>query len=68
MSERRYAQAALDLWRLAAQGLGWRPADFWDATPVELASALSPPDGGGEGLSRLDLTRMMEQDHADDWR
>ena len=68
MSQRRFAEAALQLWPLAAQALGWRPADFWAATPVELASALSLPVGGGEGLSRHDLTRMMEQDHADNWR
>ncbi|HMO68598.1 MAG TPA: phage tail assembly chaperone [Novosphingobium sp.] len=67
MNERRFADAAMHLWPLAAQALGWKPADFWAATPVELASALCPP-GGGEGLSRHDLTRMMEQDHADDWR
>lgn len=67
MNQRRFAEAAQQLWPLAAQALGWRPADFWAATPVELASALSPP-GGGEGLSRHDLTRMMEQDNANDRR
>lgn len=64
MSEPRFAAAALDAWRLAAQLLGWRAAEFWAATPTELASALAPPDSGSDGLSRSELTRMMERDDA----
>lgn len=56
-----FSDAARLHWRLAAQVLGWLPADFWAATPVELASALAPPGGGG-ALSRNELTRMMERD------
>ena len=56
-----FADAARHHWRLAAQVLGWRPTDFWAATPVELASALAPPEGGG-ALGRNELTRMMERD------
>ena len=29
---------------LAARLLGWRPGEFWEATPTELASALQVDD------------------------
>lgn len=65
MNEARFAQSALRLCAVAARVLGWRPAEFWAATPVELAVILSPPgDVGGGGVSRADLSRMMEQDHG----
>ena len=46
----------------AAAVLGWRPAEFWAATPAELATALgldaapvdAPVDGGG-------LAALMER-------
>lgn len=63
MSEARFADSALRLCSLAARALGWRPADFWNATPAELAAILSPPGSAGEGVSRGDLDRMMEHDH-----
>jgi hypothetical protein len=55
---------AVKLAALAARALGWRPAEFWAATPAELACILAPESGGGEPLARADLTRMMEQDDA----
>lgn len=36
--------AAARAWQAAALGLGWRPDDFWSATPAELAGALAVPD------------------------
>ena len=55
-----FGQDAVQLARLAARALGWRPHEFWSATPAELAAIL----GGepGEGLFRSDLSRMMEQE------
>lgn len=50
---------------LAARLLGWRPDDFWQATPAELAMALADP-AGAEAMappSRELITRMMERDH-----
>lgn len=58
----RFAPAALALYGLAARLLGWKPAEFWAATPAELADALTPPDSPA-ALGRADLQRMMEQDH-----
>jgi hypothetical protein len=59
----RFGQAALRLASLSARQLGWRPAEFWTATPAELAAALAPPDMPAP-LNRDDLTRLMENDDA----
>jgi hypothetical protein len=44
--------------------VGWRPDDFWSATPAEVAAILHPPEiaGGADGLSRAELNRLMERD------
>lgn len=43
--------------------LGWRPADFWEATPMELAAILSADDAAaGEALTRTELTTLLERD------
>jgi hypothetical protein len=63
VSEDRFAAAALALCGLAARQLGWRPGEFWAATPAELAAALgllaaptaSPCD-------RSLLEKLMEHD------
>ena len=60
-----FGDAALRLAGLAARLLGWRPAEFWAATPAELAAALAPPDAPADApppLGRDELTRLMEQD------
>lgn len=41
-----FAEAAERAWSVAAQLLGWRPDDFWMATPRELAGALQLPVDG----------------------
>lgn len=43
MSAARFADAAGALSGLAARLLGWRPHEFWQATPDELAAALTVP-------------------------
>jgi uncharacterized phage protein (TIGR02216 family) len=47
-----------------ALGLGvlrWSPADFWRATPRELAAAVDGLTGGApEPARRADLQRLME--------
>ena len=52
--------------RLAGQVprlLGWRPQDFWDATPAELTAILTSFEPAGtEPLSRSELDRLLEQD------
>ncbi|MCW1401202.1 phage tail assembly chaperone [Novosphingobium sp. MW5] len=64
MNEPRFGASALRLCAFAARNLGWRPADFWAATPAELAAILAPPGEGGGLVSRDELSRMMEQDHG----
>lgn len=64
MSADSFGPGAARLSGHAAQLLGWRPAEFWQATPAELAMALAPPAGSAAPLGRADLTRMMEQDNA----
>ena len=51
---------------LAARALGWRPGEFWAATPAELATALTP-DGSTNALaplSRDEFNTMMERDNV----
>ena len=43
--KRTFADASASAWQAAALALGWRPDDFWTATPAELAGALAVPDG-----------------------
>jgi hypothetical protein len=43
-----FGEAAARLSSAAALLLGWRPGEFWDSTPAELALALqTPPVGHG---------------------
>jgi uncharacterized phage protein (TIGR02216 family) len=55
-----FGAAAQRLGALAALRLGWRPDDFWAATPAEIAAVLAPPQPGA-GFGRADLDRLMEQ-------
>jgi len=59
-----FGAAALRWASLATQVLGWRPAEFWAATPAELATALSPLDDLSTlpPPSREAIARMMERD------
>ena len=58
-----FAEAARELAGQTALLLGWRPSDFWAATPAELAAifavqaSIAPPS-----LSRERLITMLEQD------
>lgn len=59
-----FAAAAARLAGLSGALLGWRPGEFWAATPAELAAILAALSGGEEGgvpAARADLARMMEK-------
>lgn len=62
-----FGDAAMRWGALAARLLGWRPDEFWNATPTELAMALAAPDDPTTPPppSREMIARMMERD-ADD--
>ena len=59
-----FADAARRRCALSARLLGWRPAEFWAATPAELAMALADPaDPDAPPVPTRDLiARMMECD------
>ena len=57
-----FAAGALRLAGLTARTLGWRPDDFWNATPAELAAILAPEANGDvTPLGREELERLMEK-------
>lgn len=49
---------------LASRSLGWRPSEFWRATPAELISSLQDPDHTQSAAppSRDTISKMMERD------
>jgi uncharacterized phage protein (TIGR02216 family) len=58
-----FAEAASRLAGAAALLLGWRPDEFWSATPAELAAVLGAAKGEAvPGLDRSELERLMEVD------
>ncbi|MEM6475411.1 MAG: phage tail assembly chaperone [Pseudomonadota bacterium] len=59
-----FSEAAPQWAAIASQLLGWRPAEFWQATPAELATALRAPDAAHEGSapSRTLIAELMERD------
>ena len=61
----RFGEAAALLHGAAVALLGWRPAEFWAATPAELASALSQPAGEVDGLDQ-DAVAELQRRFPDD--
>jgi hypothetical protein len=56
-----FSDSAARLAGLAGALLGWRPDEFWKATPAELAAvlrAMMPAEAGAP--SEIDLKRLME--------
>jgi uncharacterized phage protein (TIGR02216 family) len=57
-----FSDAAARLAGLAGALLGWRPDEFWRATPAELAAVLgafvAPQQ---KGADKNDLARLMER-------
>ena len=64
METESFGQSALKLCACAARLLGWRPAEFWNATPAELATVLASTGHAPAALSRHELDTMMEQEDA----
>jgi hypothetical protein len=55
-----FAQAAARLAGLSAVLLGWRPGEFWAATPAELAAVLGAMGSEPDGFSGNELRRLSE--------
>lgn len=57
----RFADSAGRLAGLAGALLGWRPRDFWNATPGELAAVLDALTGErGASAGAADVARLKE--------
>lgn len=57
----RFEQKAAKLAGTAGLLLGWRPEEFWRATPAELAAVLGAMAPAAEdSASSSDLDRLME--------
>jgi uncharacterized phage protein (TIGR02216 family) len=58
----RFSESASRLAGLAGALLGWRPGEFWRATPAELGAVLGVLAGSpDEAASRSDLERLMQR-------
>jgi uncharacterized phage protein (TIGR02216 family) len=57
-----FSDAAARLAGMAGALLGWRPEDFWRATPAELAGVLEAMTGGGAPpVTGEELARLKER-------
>lgn len=57
MTAERFGHCAARLCSAASVLLSWRPGEFWDATPAELALALQAP---GDGIEPVDATTIEQ--------
>jgi hypothetical protein len=58
-----FGEAAARLSAAATLLLGWRPTEFWDATPAELALALQGPTAAdGPDVATLEALRLRFPD------
>jgi hypothetical protein len=58
-----FGSAARRLAGLTARLFGWRPEEFWQATPAELHALLDPDASAPiHPLSRGELARLLERD------
>ena len=56
-----FAECAARLAGMAGALLGWRPGEFWAATPAELAAVLLALGGdAAPAMDAGDLARLME--------
>lgn len=58
-----FTQSATRLFALSALLLGWRPQEFWDATPAELQAIIAEmmrAQGGEAPPAASDMAKLME--------
>lgn len=60
MSNEKFGTRATRLSSMAAMLLGWRPHEFWESTPAELAATLQP-EGTVDGLEMEMLADLMRR-------
>ena len=58
-----FSEVAARLAGLAGALLGWRPEEFWRATPAELAGVLGALAGDGSAvpMTQTELARLKER-------
>ncbi len=63
MTDERFGVAAVALAGMMARALGWRPDEFWSATPADVAAVLGSWREGDAAapVDRMGLAAMMEQ-------
>lgn len=58
-----FAEGAARLAGLTPRLLGWRPDDFWNATPAELAAILASFEpAAAPPLSRTEFEHLLERE------
>lgn len=62
---RSFSASAARLAGLATRVLGWRPGEFWDATPAELALSLGAQDRADAPPSRAEMMQLIEREAGD---
>ena len=58
-----FGACALRWAALSTQALGWRPDEFWNATPADLRNALGSTGTAGPSVTHDDLARLIERDN-----
>lgn len=58
-----FAATAGRLAGLAARALGWRPGEFWAATPAELALSLGADEPAEIPPTRGEVMTLIEREH-----
>lgn len=61
MADGRFGPAAVALAGVMARALGWRPDEFWAATPADVATVLATEGEAGAGMDGRALATMMER-------
>lgn len=56
----KFAAGAARLGHVASALLGWRPDEFWNSTPAELALAICPPGDADGGPDRATIETLMK--------
>jgi hypothetical protein len=54
-----FGERATELAGCAATLLGWRPGEFWESTPAELATALGLNEQAGEWMDRSTVEHLL---------
>jgi uncharacterized phage protein (TIGR02216 family) len=57
-----FSAVAQRLSELVPRALGWRPHEFWEATPAELAAVLLEDTAAPMPLDRAELAALMERE------